>query len=81
MSWFTRARWPITTDVPSSYRVDDIEPDSLVPMAADLLSESTRQLGFVAVPALDRVVLQHVSLVRLSTERVLAILVSRTGTT
>lgn len=64
-----------------AFRVDDTEVDSLVPVAAELLSESTRQLGFVAVPALDRVVLQHVSLVRLTTERVLAILVSSTGTT
>ena len=64
-----------------AFRVDGTEVDSLVPVAAELLSESTRQLGFVAVPALDRVVLQHISLVRLSTDRVLAVLVSNTGTT
>jgi heat-inducible transcriptional repressor len=46
-----------------------------------LLSERTRQLGFVLAPRLDRVVLQHVSFVRVSTERILCVLVSRDGTT
>ncbi len=62
------------------FRVDEVGLDSLVPVAAELLSERTRQLGFVAVPALEQVVLQHVSLVRLSSERVLAVLVSAGGT-
>ncbi len=44
-----------------------------------LLSERTRQLGFVLAPRLDRAVMQHVSFVRVSTERVMCVLVSRDG--
>ena len=64
-----------------SYEVHAAEIDSVVPVAADLLSESTRQLGFIAVPSVESVVLQHVSLVRLAAESVLVLLVSATGTT
>lgn len=64
-----------------SYEMGLVELDAVVPVAADLLSESTRQLGFIAVPALEHVVLQHVSLVRLGGESVLVLLVSGTGTT
>lgn len=46
-----------------------------------LLSERSRQLGFVLAPRLDQVVLQHVSFVRVSTERILCVLVSRDGAT
>jgi heat-inducible transcriptional repressor len=52
-----------------------------VHVASRLLSERTQQLGFVLSPRLDRIVLRHVSFVRLSTERVLAILVSSDGRT
>lgn len=48
--------------------------------ASELLSERTRQLGFVVAPRLDRLVLRHVTLVRLSADRVLAVLVSSAGT-
>jgi heat-inducible transcriptional repressor len=48
-------------------------------VASRLLSERTRQLGFVEAPRLDRVVLRHVSFVRVSSERVLAVLVSQGG--
>jgi len=48
-------------------------------VASRLLSERTRQLGFVLPPRLDRMVLKHVSFVRLSTDRVLALLVSSDG--
>ncbi len=48
-------------------------------VASRLLSEQTRQLGFVLPPRLDRMVLKHVSFVRLSTDRVLALLVSPDG--
>lgn len=48
-------------------------------VASRLLSERTRQLGFVMAPRLERVVLRHVSLVRVSSERVLAVLVSQGG--
>jgi len=51
-----------------------------VPHAASrLLSERTHQLGFVIAPRLERVVLRHVSFVRVSQERVLAVLVSQGG--
>lgn len=48
-------------------------------VASRLLSECTRQLGFVMAPRLDRVVLRHVGLVRVSSERVMAVLLSRGG--
>jgi heat-inducible transcriptional repressor len=63
-----------------SYEVGVAEIDSVVPVAAELLSQSTRQLGFIALPTLEQVVLQHVSLVRLGAESVLVLLVSATGT-
>jgi len=47
--------------------------------AGDALSHHTGQLGFVATPALEHLVLHHVSLVRLSRERLLVVLVARTG--
>ena len=62
-----------------SFRVDRAEVDSVVPVAAELLSLRTRQLGFVAVASLEQVQLQHVSLVRLTRERVLVVLISATG--
>lgn len=53
--------------------------DGVLRLASDLLSHRTRQLGFVVAPRLERVALQHVSLVRVSSERVLAVLVSHSG--
>jgi heat-inducible transcriptional repressor len=47
--------------------------------ASRLLSERTRQLGFVMAPRLDAVVLCNVSFVRVSSERVLAVLVAEGG--
>jgi heat-inducible transcriptional repressor len=64
-----------------SYEMGTAEMDSVVPMVAELLSQSTRQLGFIALPTLGKVVLQHVSLVRLGGGSVLVLLVSGTGTT
>jgi heat-inducible transcriptional repressor len=63
-----------------AYGVDAAEADSLPRVTSHLLSECTRLLGFMVAPRLDRVVLQHVSLVRLSSERLLAVLVSKEGT-
>jgi heat-inducible transcriptional repressor len=62
-----------------AYSVDEAEVDTVVHVASQLLSERTHQLGFVVAPRIDRVVLQHVSLVRLTTERVLVVLVSQAG--
>ncbi len=60
--------------------VDGVSKGEVATIASRLLSERTRQLGFMAPPRLDRVVLRHVSFVRLSTERVLVVLVSQSGT-
>lgn len=53
--------------------------ETVTTVASRLLSERTRQLGFVEIPRLDRVVLRHVSFVRLSAERVLVVIVSDSG--
>ena len=60
--------------------VQDEDPQRLRRAASRLLSERTRQLGFVLATRLADVELRHVSLVRLSTSRVLAVLVTREGT-
>jgi heat-inducible transcriptional repressor len=62
-----------------NYSVDEAEPDSVVNVASQLLSECTRQLGFVVAPRFERIVLSRISLVRLSSERVLVVLVSNSG--
>ena len=64
-----------------AYQLDDAEDDDLMPLASEILSRHTHQLGFVVAPRLDRVLLTHVSLVRLSSERLLVVLISRTGAT
>ncbi len=62
-----------------AHSVDEAAPDSVVHVASQLLSECTRQLGFVVAPRLDRIVLRRISLVRLSSERVLVVLVANSG--
>jgi len=64
-----------------SHSLDEVAVDLVVNVASQLLSERTRQLGFVVAPRIDRVVLRHVSLVRLTTEHVLIVLISQTGET
>lgn len=59
--------------------LEDAAPGALMHRASRLLSERTRQLGFVAAPRIDDLVLRHVTLVRLSSTRVLAVLVAQTG--
>ncbi len=59
--------------------LEDAGPESSPRRASQLLSERTSQLGFVVLPRLERVVLRHLSLIRLSSERVLAVLVSASG--
>ncbi len=61
------------------FGVDSAESDAVVAVAAQVLSVQTRLLGFAVAPRLERVTLQHVSLVRLGTGRVLAVLVSAAG--
>lgn len=58
---------------------EGIEAEGVVHVASQLLSDHTRQLGFVVAPRLERVVLRHVTLVRLSSESLLVVLVSRDG--
>jgi heat-inducible transcriptional repressor len=53
--------------------------DDIVHLASRILSDRTRQLGFVVAPTLQRVILRHASLVRLSAERVLVVLISASG--
>ena len=62
-----------------AWRLDDVDVGDVVQVTSALLSRHTRQLGFVVTPRLDRIVLRHVGLVRLSSERLLVILVSRAG--
>jgi heat-inducible transcriptional repressor len=63
------------------FQVDEADPGSVYHTAAQLLSEQTRLLGFVVAPPIEEAVLRHVSLVRLSAERILAVLVADGGTT
>ncbi len=60
-------------------RLADADGDGAMHVASQILSERTRQLGFVVAPQFDRVVLRHVSLVRLSSDRLLVVLISQTG--
>ena len=62
-----------------AYRLDEVDGDQVASTASELLSEHTRQLGFVVAPRLERMRVRHVSLVRLSSERVLVVLVMASG--
>jgi heat-inducible transcriptional repressor len=53
--------------------------EALLRRAADLLSESTGQLGFFMAARPAHVILRHVHFVRLSSEKVMALLVSERG--
>ena len=56
-------------------------PTGLAERATHLLSERTRQLGFFRAPRLEHLRLRHISFIRVSTERVMVIVVSATGRT
>jgi len=58
---------------------DEVAVYGAAQLASQVLSDESRQLGFVVSPRLDQLTLRHVSFVRLSTERVLAVLVDSTG--
>jgi heat-inducible transcriptional repressor len=69
-----------------SYEKRDVEGEledgvSRDESASRLLSQRTKLLGFVAPPRLEEMVLRHLSFVRLSSDRVLAVLVSESGRT
>ena len=63
-----------------AWRLGDAAADDVVHVASEILSRHTRQLGFVVTPRLDRLVLRRATLVRLSAERLLVVLVSQGGT-
>ncbi len=62
-----------------AHSVDEAEADSLPRVASELLTERTHQLGFFVAPRLEREVLRQLNFVRLSAERLLVVLVSRSG--
>jgi heat-inducible transcriptional repressor len=62
-----------------AYQLDGADADRVASVASTLLSHHTSQLGFVVAPRLDRLVLRHLSLVRLSAERLLVVLISQSG--
>jgi heat-inducible transcriptional repressor len=66
------ARTPLARELAASAG----QVDALLRRAADLLSESTGQLGFSLAARPAHLVLRHVHFVRLSSERVMALLVS-----
>ena len=53
--------------------------EQAVRVASRMLSEHSHQLGFVLAPRISRLRLRHVSLVRLSSERLLVVLVTEDG--
>ncbi len=59
----------------------DIDVDGAMHLASQVLSESTRQLGFVLIPRLDRVRLRQVALVRVASSQLLVVLVTESGRT
>jgi len=61
------------------YSFEITATDAAVQVASRMLSEYSRQLGFVLPPRISRMVLRHVSLVRLSAERLLVVLVTQNG--
>lgn len=63
------------------HRFDETDFDGAMHVVSQFLSENTRQLGFVLMPKLERVRLQHISFIRLATERLLVVLVTRSGRT
>lgn len=68
-------------DLSQSFESAEHEGVGVVRVASQLLSDRTRQLGFVTTPRVDRMLLRHVSLVRLSSEKLLVVLVSESGET
>jgi len=59
----------------------DTDLDGAMHVVSQFLSDNTRQLGFVLMPKLERVRLQHISFIRLTSERLLVVLVTKSGRT
>jgi heat-inducible transcriptional repressor len=75
-----------TEEVASSERrtlrqglAEERDAEGVIQTTSQLLSQLTRQLGFVLSPKLARVQLRHLSLVRLSRRRILVMLISEAG--
>ena len=62
-----------------AFRIERADGEGVVALASELLSSHTRQLGFVVAPRLESLVLRHVTIVRLSSERLLVVLVTEDG--
>lgn len=60
---------------------DEAPDDGIMQVASQLLSERTHQLGFALAPRIERIVLRHVSLVRVARDRILVVLVPQIGPT
>ncbi len=60
-------------------RVDAPEGEPILRVVSQVLSDRTRQIGFALEPVVERLPLTHVTLVRVSTERVLVVLVAANG--
>jgi heat-inducible transcriptional repressor len=58
---------------------EESDAEGVIQTTSQLLSQLTRQLGFVVSPKLARVQLRHLSLVRLSRRRILVMLISEAG--
>jgi heat-inducible transcriptional repressor len=57
----------------------EVGADAAVKLASRLLSDHTHQLGFGVAPRLERLAIRHLSFVRLSADRILAVLVDARG--
>ncbi|MCP4037690.1 MAG: heat-inducible transcription repressor HrcA [bacterium] len=60
---------------------EETDLDGAMRVVSQFLSDNTQQLGFVLLPRLEHVRLRHISLIRLATDRVLAVLVTESGRT
>ncbi len=60
---------------------EEADLDGAMQVVSRFLSDNTQQLGFVLMPRLERVRLRHISLIRMSAGRVMAVLVTESGRT
>ncbi len=59
----------------------EVEGQDVMPRISSLLSLRTHQLGFALRPRLERLTLRHVSLVRVAEDRLLVVVVPKSGVT
>ncbi|MCG8592115.1 MAG: heat-inducible transcriptional repressor HrcA [Proteobacteria bacterium] len=62
-----------------AFQLEEASADRLLAVVSDVLTRHTQQLGFAIAPRLETIVLQHLAFVRLTSDRVLAVLVSSSG--